>query len=579
MIFSVDNVVEKNLPNVHNKPWLAVPTRAMLRYLLHEKQCNDMANEHAHLSGVDFVEQILACLNFSYSVPNNEIENIPIEGRVVIYANHPIGSLDALALIKLISQVRPDIKVVANELLMAIKPLHSILLPVRNMTGGTPKQHLNEIHHHLNNEGAVLIFPSGEVSRLRPTGVTDLHWHSGFLKMARACNAPLLPIFVDAKNSATFYGASMIYKPLATLLLVKEMFKQMDHVMPVRIGQLIAKEVVGSQDFPLKTKVKLLKNHLYRIGKNRSPLFITQNAIAHPEKRSELQQALQQCELLGQTQDNKQIYLYKHSQSSAIMREIGRLREIAFRAVGEGTGKRRDTDKYDNHYYHLVLWDKDELEIVGSYRFASAKMLHETIGKNSLYSQSLFEYHDAFAPYFDQGLELGRSFVQPKYWGRRSLEYLWQGIGAFLINNPQYRFLFGPVSLSDNLPVQAKEMLVFFYKHQFATQDVLARSFNSYQFTDERQHQLHQLFNGSDYAENFKILKRTLANMAVSVPTLFKQYGELCDNQGVQFLDFGIDAEFGDCIDGLVLVDIHQLKPIKYQKYLAGHLPENKIAS
>ncbi|MCT8986776.1 lysophospholipid acyltransferase family protein [Shewanella phaeophyticola] len=579
MIFTVDNVVEKNLPNVHSKPWLATPTKAMLRYLLHEKQCNDIANEHAHLSGVDFVEQILACLNFTYSVPNNEVENIPHEGRVVIYANHPIGSLDALTLIKLISQVRPDIKVVANELLMAIKPLHSILLPVRNMTGGTPKQHLDEIHRHLKSEGAVLIFPSGEVSRLRPSGVTDLHWHSGFLKMARACNAPLLPIFVDAKNSPTFYGASMLYKPLATLLLVKEMFKQVNQVMPIRIGQLIAKEVVNTQDFPLKTKVKLLKNHLYRIGKNRSPLFTTQNAIAHPEKRSELQSALTQCELLGQTQDNKQIYLYKHQHSSAIMREIGRLREIAFRAVGEGTGKRRDTDKYDNHYLHLVLWDKDDLEIVGAYRFASAKASHENVGENLLYSQSLFDYKDAFAPYFDQGLELGRSFVQPKYWGRRSLEYLWQGIGAFLVKHPQYRYLFYPVSLSDSMPLQAKEMIVFFYQHHFATEKVLASSFNSYQFTPEKIAQLQLLFNGSDYAENFKILKRTLANMAVSVPTLFKQYGELCDNQGVKFLDFGIDPEFGDCIDGLVLVDIHQLKPIKYQKYLAGHLPQDQIAS
>jgi len=199
-----------------------------------------------------------------------------------------------------------------------------------------------------------------------------------------------------------------------------------------------------------------------------------------------------------------------------------------------------------------VLWDKDEVEIVGAYRFASAKMLHESIGENALYSQSLFEYHDAFSPYFDQGLELGRSFVQPKYWGRRSLEYFWQGIGAFLIKNPQYRYLFGPVSLSDSLPVPAKEMLVFFYQHHFATKHVLATSFNSYQFTDERQHQLHQLFNGNDYADNFKILKRTLSNMGVSVPTLFKQYGELCDNNGVQFLDFGIDAEFGDCIDGVV---------------------------
>ncbi|WP_372036798.1 GNAT family N-acyltransferase [Shewanella sp. 10N.286.52.A9] len=572
MIFTVDNVVEKNLPKIHQTPWLATPTKAMLRYLLNEKQCNDIAAEFAYLKGVDFVEHVLDCFDFNYSVPSNEIENIPIDGRVVIYANHPIGSLDALALIKLISQVRPDIKVVANELLMALEPLHSLLLPVNNMSGGTPRQHLENIHLHLKNEGAVLIFPSGEVSRLRPSGVTDLKWHSGFLKMANSCNAPLLPMFVDAKNSLSFYGASMIYKPLASLLLVKEMFKQQKRTMPVRIGQLIPKEAITGHDFNVKTKVQLLKNHLYRIGKNRRPLFATQKAIAHPESRSELQSALQQCEMLGETNDNKQIFLYQHQGCNPIMREIGRLREIAFRAVGEGSGNRRDNDQYDPYYQHLVLWDKDDLEIVGSYRFASAKWVHEHQGKTALYSQSLFQYNDEFAPYFENGLELGRSFVQPKYWGKRSLDYLWLGIGAYLAKNPQFRYLFGPVSISDQISEQAKEMLVHFYQKQFSNPEVLAISNCPYRFTQDKRQQLDALYSADDYASNFKVLKHTMANMGAAVPPLFKQYGELCEQNGVSFLDFGIDTDFGNCIDGLVLVDVHALKPKKQQRYINYHL-------
>ncbi|WP_420833513.1 GNAT family N-acyltransferase [Shewanella pneumatophori] len=577
MIFTVDNVVAKNLPKINQTPWLSTPTKAMLRYLLNEKECNDIANQFSYLKGIDFVEQVLASFNFNYSVPNSEIENIPCEGRVVIYANHPIGSLDALAMIKLISKVRPDIKVVANELLMALEPMHSILLPVRNMTGGTPKQHLDNIHKHLKNEGAVLIFPSGEVSRLRPQGVVDLHWHSGFVKIAKACQAPLLPMYADAKNSATFYGASMIYKPLASLLLVKEMFKQARKTMPIRIGELIPKEALTSSDFALKTKVKLLKNHLYRIGKNRSPLFKTQSAIAHPESRGELQAALQKCELLGETQDNKKIYLYRHNESNPIMREIGRLREIAFRAVGEGSGKRRDTDKYDAYYLHLVLWDPEALDIVGSYRFAGAKQVHQQYGNDALYSQSLFEYNAGFTQYFEQGLELGRSFVQPKYWGKRSLDYLWFGIGAFLVRNPEYRYLFGPVSLSDQIPERAKEKLIHFYKTQFACPEILASSFNPYSFTQNREAELIEQGGELDYNDGFKQLKQTMASMNSAVPALFKQYGELCSDGGVQFLDFGIDPEFGDCIDGLVLVDTHKLKPKKRSRYLDCHLPEQHL--
>ncbi|QYX63762.1 lysophospholipid acyltransferase family protein [Shewanella putrefaciens] len=576
MIFTVDNVVEQNLPSINDKPWLAKPAKAMLRYLLNEKQCNDIANQYAYLQGVDFVEQVLASFDFSFTVPANEIENIPCEGRVVIFANHPIGSLDGLALIKLISEIRPDIKVVANELLMALEPLHSILLPVRNMTGGTPKQHLEKIHQHLRNEGAVLIFPSGEVSRLRPNGVRDTQWHSGFLKMAISCNAPLLPIFLDAKNSATFYGASMIYKPLATLLLVKEMFKQAKRNMPIRIGELIPNEAVRSMDFPLKTKIKLLKNHLYRIGKDKDPLFITQNAIAHPESRRELQAALQQCELLGETQDNKLIYLYQHHDSNPIMREIGRLREIAFRAVGEGSGKRRDIDKYDSYYQHLVLWDKAQFEIVGAYRFASGDKVLEKYGDNALYSQSLFQYADSFMPFVKQGLELGRSFVQPKYWGKRSLDYLWFGIGAYLAKHPEYRYLFGPVSISNQLPGSAREMLVHFYSREFAPAQQMAVSMSPFGLSKSQKTKLDDLYFSEDYQSNFKQLKQVLASMGAAVPTLYKQYGELCKADGVKFLAFGIDADFGDCIDGLVLVDTHKLKGKKYQRYIGAHLPESE---
>lgn len=569
MIFTVDKVVEDNLPTLNNKPWLARPTKAMLRFMLNEQQCNDIAAEFSHLQGQDFVEQVLQRFNIAYTVPDVELENLPPSGRVVIFANHPIGSLDALVLIKLISEVRNDLKVVANELLMQLTPLHNLLLPVRNMTGGTPKQQLEKIHQHLNQDGAVLIFPAGEVSRLRPNGVRDTRWHSGFLRLAQSCNAPLLPMFVNAKNSAAFYGASMLYKPLATLMLVKEMFKQTNRTIPIRIGGLIAADVVSGNDFALKTKVTLLKNHLYRIGKNRPGIFTTQSAIAHPEERQTLQRALAECELLGETQDAKQIYLYQHRQSSPIMREIGRLRELSFRAVGEGTGKRRDTDQYDPHYWHLVLWNRDELEIVGAYRFASAQQLHQQ--GLSLYSESLFSYQANFDEFFARGLELGRSFVQPKYWGKRSLDYLWFGIGAFLAKHPEYRYLFGPVTISNQLPPAAKEMLVHFYQHQFPAAQDYCHSFHPFELSVNRRQQLDQLYQGQDYDDAFKLLKQTLATMGVAVPTLYKQYGELCHPQGVSFLDFGVDADFGDCIDGVVLVDIEALKPKKRKRYIDAH--------
>lgn len=563
-MFDVQEVLTRHYPAVTQKPLLFKSASFVLRHLLHEREVQEFGATYPHLQGLDFVEQVLDYFHTSYSVRDVEKERIPAQGRVVIIANHPIGSLDALALIKLISEVRRDIKVVANEMLMAIEPLHSMLLPVNVFQGGTARNHLMAINQHLEADGALIIFPAGEVSRLRPQGVRDTRWRSGFLRIAKEANADIVPVFIDAKNSPLFYGVSMLHKPLATLLLVREMFKRKQRHLPMRIGEAVPVESWhGGVSF--KQQAKLFKRHLYAIGQDKKAVFQTQAPIALPEDRQALRQAIkQQCEQLGQTVDGKDILLYQHTQSSAIMREIGRLREIAFRAVGEGSHKRRDIDHYDNDYYHLILWDRDDMEIVGAYRFGDARKQIADKGLAGLYSASLFNYTDMPAEYFEQGLELGRSFVQPKYWGKRSLEYLWYGIGAFLRSRPHYRYLFGPVSLSNSYPKAAKDLLVYFYQLHFGCRHAFAEPKAAYTLPDG----LQDVFNGEDYNADFVTLKHLLANMGVAVPTLFKQYTELCEPGGAQFLSFSIDADFADCVDGLVMVDITKVKAKKRNRYL-----------
>lgn len=563
-MFTVDDVLTQHYPQVVDKPWLFKSLSFVLRHLMHEREITEFGETYPHYEDIDFVEQVLEFFNISYSTRDVEKERIPTDGRVVIIANHPIGSLDGLALIKLVSEVRHDLKVVANQMLMAIEPLHNMLLPVNNMQGGTPKQHLEAIHNHLNSEGAVLIFPAGEVSRLRPQGVRDTRWHTGFLRIARQTKSPVLPVYIDAKNSPLFYSVSMVYKPLATALLVKEMFKQRKKHLPMRIGEVIPYEAYSQLTLPLKEQVQLFKRHLYRIGSNRKGVLATQAPIAMPEDRKELSRAIKQCEHLGHTADGKHIYLYQHQGYSPIMREIGRLREIAFRAVGEGTNRRRDIDQYDSHYYHLVLWDESDLEIVGAYRFGDAELLSAENHPTGLYSATLFNYSDGNRTLFSQGLELGRSFVQPRYWGKRSLDYLWFGIGAFLSRYPKYRYLFGAVSISNAYPQPAKDLLVQFYRKHFPAKFGEATSRLPYQVSAD----VIETFTGEDYKKEFSLLKHLLANMGVNVPTLYKQYSEVARDGGVAFLDFNVDPDFNDCIDGLVVVDLNMLTDKKRKRYL-----------
>ena len=567
-MISVDKVIAANLPQLENSPKVKGLVKKGLGYLLHEQEFITFGNTYPHLQGLEFVEQVLDELNFDTRYKPKQIEHIPNEGKLVIVANHPIGSLDALALIKVLSTVRQDLKVVANRMLMSVSAMHSLLLPVDNLSGMSKKQELSNIQNHLKGGGALLIFPAGAVSRLGPTGIKDCKWNSGFLRMAKKANCPILPIFIKAKNSPLFYGTSMIYKPLASLLLVTEMFKQRKKSLEFEIGASIPPESYLIENLKDKEIVNLIRKQLYRLTTKKTLPLKTQTPIAVPECRKELKRAIEQCQLLGKTHDGMHIHLYQYVGSSPIFRELGRLREIAFRAVGEGSGKRRDIDKYDMDYQHLVLWDPMQLELVGAYRLACAQQIIQKHGREGLYTDSLFSYTDAMTPYLHQGIELGRSFVQPKYWGRKSLDYLWYGIGAFIKNYPQYRYLFGAVSVSNALPEQAKAMLVYYYQHYYKSSIELATPNNELKLTEQQLTQCNILFNGNDVKEDFVELKHVLANMGAQVPTLFKQYTELCNPGGVQFLSFSIDPDFNNCIDGLVLVDLKSVKENKAKRYL-----------
>lgn len=567
-MISVEHVVAERFPDFPlRSPAIYKTVVAVLRYLFRESEFRRFSERYPHLSGFDFVEQALEHFDFGITVSERERERIPAWGRVVIVANHPIGSLDGLALLKLVGSVRRDVKVVANDVLAVVEPLRSLLLPVDNMGARTARENLRAIEQHLQGDGAVIIFPAGEVSRMGATGVRDGRWRHGFLRFAAKTRAPILPLFVDARNSALFYSLSLVAKPLSTLLLVREMFKHNSQSVRVRIGRAIEFETYDKLPLDSRAKVKLFRRHLYKIGKNRGEGCFDTGAesIAHPEDRQQLRAGIRACRLLGSTREGMAIYLYHCSGDSAVMREIGRLREVSFRAVGEGCGRRRDMDNYDRDYDHIVLWDDEALELVGAYRLRRTGVPGTAV--DALYSHSLFEYRREAAEYLQAGVELGRSFVQPRYWGRRSLDLLWYGIGAYVKQFPEVRYLFGPVSISNRYPAFARDLLVSFYRHYFAAAQPWAQARLPCAPT---QPELAARWQGLDYSAGFAALKAELGALELAVPTLYKQYAEVCEAGGVQFADFNIDPDFSDCVDGLVLVDLQHLKDNKRRRYLGG---------
>lgn len=566
-MFSLDSVLDDLWPQARPAPW----QKSLLKRLFYEDEFQQFAAAHRHLKGLDMVEQVLEHLDILCTVSARDLEQIPEHGPLVIIANHPTGTLDGLALMYAVSRVRRDVKVVTNRMLTHLEPLSSLFIPVDNMGGRTAKSSLVQMEQHLQNAGVLIFFPAGEVSRPTRKGIRDKKWHSGFIKLASKLRAPLLPVHIQAHNSLFFYASTLVSPTLSMLLLMQQMFRRRHSQLPIKIGQQIAWHHWHSATLSSREMAEQCRQHVMRLGKGVPGVFKTQCAIARPEDRATLKRALAQAECLGNTSDGKTIYLWQRNgqEDAPLLRELGRLREIAFRAVEEGSGKRRDTDCYDDDYLHLILWDDEDLEIVGAYRFMPTASQVERRGLEGLYSYSLFHYDDKMQDVLEHGIELGRSFIQPRYWGRRGLDYLWSGIGAYLARYPHYRYLFGPVSISGGLPPAARDLLVAFYRLWFPATHPLAASRQPYPASLP---DVLAQFGGVDYVDDLTKLKSLLGNLGCGIPPLYKQYSELCEPGGVQFIDFGSDPAFNDCVDGLVLVDLCYLKANRYQRYIEAHL-------
>ncbi len=556
---------------VENWPrWLTGPGQRWLQPLFdrcwrlaHLDRAQDFLDEHPHLRGLEFVEGALRHVDARYLVDDCERERIPASGACLVVANHPLGGLDALALLKLVGDVRRDVRIVANDWLLTLAPLRELLLPVRIFGGRAEVSQLRPIDAALEQGCAVIVFPAGEVARLSWTGLRERRWRSGFARLSLRHQAPIVPVHVNARNGIGFYVGAAINGAIGTALLPRQVFGRRGRRIGLRVATPWMPET-GNSAASLALRTSRAVQAL-RHGQDLLPQ--RPQALAHPAPALQLAQALESLETLGETPDGRRILLAGPGGPGIVLRELARLRERTFRAVGEGTGRALDWDRHDAHYEQIVLADTQG-RIVGGYRVARTRELVAARGRSALYCASLFDLGQDFDAILDSGLELGRSFVVPEAWGTRSLDYLWLGIGAYLRRHPGLRYLFGTVSISAALPRPAQAQLVGYYRHYFGAQTSLARARTP--FVDgSAQWTATEL----DASQAFRVLKDNLAALGARVPTLYKQYTELCEPGGAQFLDFGVDHGFADAIDGLILVDLAKVLPRKRERYLQAPAP------
>jgi putative hemolysin len=568
-MLSVEETLKSRMPWLASRPRIRKPVASLLGRLAAEDHFNHILQALEGREGFAFVERGLELLGVDSRLRQRDLDNIPATGPLIVVANHPLGMVDALALLKMVGTVRRDVRILGNDVLTMMPGLAPLLLPV-DVFGKGAASRLRGVYRALQDGQALILFPAGEVSRMGPAGVCDGGWSEGFARLAMRSGAAVLPVHIAARNSAAFYGLSMLAKPLATAMLPREALLPRRRI-GLRVGRPVdVEELKRRCEGDSRAAARLMRRHVYRLAHGRGLIFGGQEPLAATEPAEAVAAELaSQGQLLADLSDGKQAWLVRGCEDSCVLREIGRLREYTFRRVGEGTGMRADLDRYDAWYEHLVLWDPQEASIVGAYRFGHAGRVLAERGVDGLYSASLFRYTERSQEQLMQGLELGRSFIAPAYWRSRALDQLWRGIGLYLRRHPELRFLFGPVSLSVSLPREAREWIVAAHRHYFGREG-LATARRPFAISPQVVDGVRKELDGLEPAAGLGRLRHRLDALGVSMPVLYRQYVDLVRPEGVQFLDFGEDPGFSGCVDGLVMLDLQYLKPAKRSRYLGA---------
>jgi putative hemolysin len=518
----------------------------------------------------------LALLNVHPQVSERDLALIPKQGPVVAVANHPFGLIEGAILPSLFLSVRPDVKVMANHLLAAMPETNRLCIYVDPYGGEQAaranRKGLKDAIGWLKQGGLLTVFPAGEVSQLnlKERSITDPEWNQHVARLIRITGATVLPVYLLGGNSAWFHLLGCLHPRMRTALLPHEFFNKHNRDIEVRIGSPItpAKIRAYQDDVAL---IRYLRRRTYLLENREAPRRFQ---VAPPEPVAGVLSELLAGEVaklgpersLVSTEDFT-VLLAKAGEIPNVLHEIGRLREVTFRQVGEGTGKPVDLDRFDDHYWHLFVWNRHACEVAGAYRLGPSDEILPRFGPKGFYTSQLFQWKQTFLDRISPALELGRSFVRPEYQKTYApLLLLWKGIGQFLIRNPQYKLLFGPVSISNGYTTASRQLMVKFLSAYRQSQELapLVRARNP--FRQRSSNKFNDELMGAAVwdIEELSTLIADVETDRKGVPVLLKQYLKL----GGELVAFHVDRRFADALDGLIVVDLRKTDARVLERYM-----------
>lgn len=541
-----------------------------------QKRLKRLYEEHHDKSGMDFIDSVIDELEIKFDINEEEIKRIPAQGAFIAVSNHPFGGIDGILLLKLLSAVRPDIKIFSNYLLKKIDMINDLLVSdspfEKHLKQNEKIARLKQSYAYLMEGKPIGIFPAGDSARMDPEKsiIIDKYWDDHIISYIKRAGVPIVPVCFSS-NKSTFYRLlGRIHPIFKNIKFSSELIHKKNKTIKVNIGSPIS--VKDQNDFTdisrfgrflrLKTYALGTAHEVKRFFKAREKKVHKVEPIVAPEPS---ERVVREINLLRErfklfSLKNYEVICAPSLEMPVILNEIGRLREVTFRDVGEGTNNSIDLDEYDLYYHQLIIWDLNRKAIVGAYRMGKGKEIIDEYGLNGFYIKSLFKIKKAFVPVLQESIELGRSFIVKDYQREPlSLFLLWKGILYFLIKNPEYRYLIGPVSISNRYSTLSKAMIVEFIKANFYSNEYA-------EFIEPRKEFKIDLSKRIDkevileYTEkDIKKFDKFIKDVEpyYSMPVLLKKYLQ----QNAKIIGFNVDPKFNNCLDGLIILDLFDVPP------------------
>jgi putative hemolysin len=546
----------------------------LLMRILRISKVNKIYNNHKHKSDLDFLNGLLGEFKIEFEIPEEDLKRIPKTGPFITVSNHPLGGIDGILLLKLLMEQRSDYKIIANFLLHRIEPLKPYVMPVNPFESHKDAKSsvagIKNALTHLKNGFPLGIFPAGEVSTYRDGKLmVDKPWEDGAVRLIKKANVPVIPIYFHAKNSSLFYVLSKISDTFRTAKLPSELLSQKRRVIKVRIGKPISvKDQNTYEDIPsfyefIRKKTYMLAHPFEKKSQNilsaqnlktlKTPKkIISQKNVRYFTKEIDKLRASDSRLLESK---NYEVYFAAAKEIPYLLQEIGRLREITFRDVGEGTNNSIDLDTFDKYYHHLILWDREANILVGAYRMGLGKSIYKKHGISGFYIHTLFRFEPELYSMLESTIEMGRAFIVKEYQQKpMPLFLLWKGIVHVTLRYPEYKYLMGGVSISNKFSEFSKSLMIEFMKSHYYDPYIAQYIFPKKEFKVKLKDADKDFVFDATKADMQKFDKiiDEIEPGALRIPVLIKKYVK----QNARLVAFNVDPKFNNAVDGLMYIRV-----------------------